>query len=123
MELFSTPFAPQTWHNFAVIVDWTDRTLAVLYSQNGSHLTKVTGVVANTGAAEGAAGRGDFHFGVLKLPLVDLTDTPAEQADVVHFGIQEGDKEGLIYSGVFVEDSRDGISLGHGEVVAPRDVL
>ena len=39
----------------------------------------------------------------LQLPLIDPADTPSEQADVVHFGIQEGTKEGLFFSGVFVE--------------------
>lgn len=41
-------------------------------------------------------------------------DTPADQGDVVHFGIQEGTTEALLYSGVFVEDATHGISLGHG---------
>lgn len=54
-----------------------------------------------------------------QLPLVDPTDTPAEQGDVVHFGIQEGTTEGLLYSGVFVEDASRGISIGHGTVVRP----
>ena len=54
-----------------------------------------------------------------QLPLVDPADTPAEQGDVVHFGIQEGTTEGLLYSGAFVEDASRGISIGHGAIVRP----
>ena len=42
-------------------------------------------------------------FSLLKLPLVNPNDSPANQADVVHHGIQEGTTEGLFYSGVFIE--------------------
>lgn len=48
----------------------------------------------------------------MQLPLVDPADTPSEQSDVVHYGIQEGTLEGLLYSGVFVEDAIDGVTLG-----------
>ncbi len=47
-----------------------------------------------------------------QLPLVNLADSPAEQGDVVHYGIQEGTTEALLYSGVFVEDAAGGISRG-----------
>lgn len=43
-------------------------------------------------------------------------DTPADQADVVHHGIQEGTTEGLFYSGVFVEQASKGVSIGNGFV-------
>lgn len=46
-------------------------------------------------------------------------DTPADQGDVVHFGIQEGTTEGLLYSGVFVEDTTHGISIGDGAIAHP----
>ncbi|KAA1472242.1 hypothetical protein DENSPDRAFT_820936 [Dentipellis sp. KUC8613] len=122
-ELFIAPFTPDEWHNFAVVVDWTKLTLAVLYSTNGSPLAAVTHSIPNTSVAKGPEGQGDFHFGVLKLPLIDPKDTPAEQADVVHYGIQEGTTEGLVYSGVFVEDARRGVSLGHGAVVDLQELL
>ena len=38
-----------------------------------------------------------------QLPLINSLDSPKNQADVVHYGIQEGTTEGLLYSGVFVE--------------------
>ena len=56
---------------------------------------------------------------IIKLPLVNPADPPADQGDVVHFGTQEGTTEGLLYSGVFVEDARHGISIGHGLVAHP----
>ena len=46
-------------------------------------------------------------------------DSPANQGDVVHFGIQEGTTDGLLYSGVFVEDAAHGISLGDGLIGHP----
>ena len=51
---------------------------------------------------------------IAQLPLVDPSETPAEQGDVVHFGIQEGTTEALLYSGVFVEDASRAISVGYG---------
>jgi len=54
---------------------------------------------------------------VLKLPLIDPTETPAEQADVVHFGIQEGSCEALIYSRLFVESTDGGVSIGYRTTV------
>ncbi|KAJ7505916.1 hypothetical protein B0H11DRAFT_1851180 [Mycena galericulata] len=99
--LFTTPFTPANWHNFAITVDWVNRTLSVAYSKDGSPLEAVTATVQNPTATLGALG--DFHFGVLKLPLVNPKDSPADQSDVVHYGIQEGTTEGLFYSGVFVE--------------------
>ncbi|KAK6992568.1 glycoside hydrolase family 131 protein [Favolaschia claudopus] len=99
--LFTTPFVPLLWHNFAITVDWENRTLKAAYSTEGLPLRAVTPTVANPTVAAGAVG--DFHFGVLKLPLVNPQDSPADQGDVVHHGIQEGTTEGLLYSGVFVE--------------------
>ncbi|KAJ7258803.1 hypothetical protein B0H12DRAFT_1109618 [Mycena haematopus] len=99
--LFKTPFVPLIWHNFAITVDWDNRTLAVGYSTEAFPLREVTPTTGNPTATAGAIG--DFHFGVLKLPLVNPKDSPADQGDVVHHGIQEGTTEGLFYSGVFVE--------------------
>ncbi|KAI0694702.1 hypothetical protein C8Q76DRAFT_771909 [Earliella scabrosa] len=110
--LFSIPFTSRVWHNFAIEVDWTARTLAVLYSQGPGLLQRVTRTAENPTVPAGADGQGDFHFGVLKLPLVDSADTPEDQGDVVHHGIQEGTTEGLLYSGVFVESAAGGISRG-----------
>ncbi|VDB91652.1 unnamed protein product [Peniophora sp. CBMAI 1063] len=101
--VFSTPFTPTVWHNFAVAVNWDALTLEAAYSTEDDKLRRVTAVESNVGAVSGPTGQGDFHIAVLKLPLIDPKDTPSEQADVVHFGIQEGTKEGLSFSGVFVE--------------------
>ncbi|KIK69897.1 hypothetical protein GYMLUDRAFT_34291 [Collybiopsis luxurians FD-317 M1] len=102
--LFETPFSAGQWHNFAVQVDWSALTLQVFYSADDAELAPVTSTVPNPTASAGSAGQGDFHTALLKLPLVDPDDTPTEQSDVVHFGIQEGTTEGVFYSGVFVED-------------------
>jgi len=49
--------------------------------------------------------------------LANPKDTPAQQGDVVHRGIQEGTTEGLYYSGVFVEDTVGGVSAGYGKLI------
>ena len=46
---------------------------------------------------------------------MDPRDPPEVRGDVVHYGIQEGTVEGLMYSGVFIEDLEDGLSLGNGK--------
>jgi hypothetical protein len=115
-------------------LDWDARTLGVFASKGVSPLKKVSKLVSNNSTQLGAAGQGDFHFGVLKvlqlnaslrttqpslfqLPLAHPNDTVAQQGDVVHRGIQEGTLEGLYYSGVFVESASGGVSAGYGGVV------
>ena len=64
--LFTTPFLPFVWHNFAVQVDWDYRTLAAFYSKDHEHLLPITnGTVPNSSVNPGATG--EFHFGVLKV--------------------------------------------------------
>jgi len=115
--LFHTAFLQATWHNFAVVVDWDNLTLKVFYSAGALPLKAVTTVQDNSSASRGPNGQGDFHFGVLKLPLIDPSETPADQADVAHFGIQEGSYEALIYSGLFAESTSGGVSIGYGTTV------
>ncbi len=67
--LFQTPFEEDTWHNFAVAVDWDKRTLQVYYSTNADPLQAVTAVEDNSSAPQGLDGQGDFHFGLLKVRL------------------------------------------------------
>lgn len=67
--MFSVPFTAQTWHNFAVQVNWDTLTLATYYSKGSEQLKPVTGIVKNPTASTGAAGQGDFHFGVLKVGI------------------------------------------------------
>jgi len=64
--LFSTPFACRVWHNFAIVVDWDNLTLAVYYSAGAKPLTLVSPTRKNQGATAGSSGQGEFHFGVLK---------------------------------------------------------
>ncbi|TBU25119.1 hypothetical protein BD311DRAFT_780576 [Dichomitus squalens] len=114
--LFTTPFTASVWHNFAVEVDWNALTIAVWYSQDGELLQQVVQTTSNPTASSGPNGQGDFHFTVLKLPLVNPADSPSNQNDVVHYGIQEGATEALLYSGVFVESAADSLSRGFGVV-------
>ncbi|KAJ7046378.1 hypothetical protein C8F04DRAFT_1323338 [Mycena alexandri] len=104
--LFTTPFVSHIWHNFAIQVDWENRTLMVSYSTEEFPLEAASSIIPNPTVALGAVG--DFHFGVLKLPLVNPKDSPVDQNDVVHHGIQEGTTEGLFYSGVFVKRQERG---------------
>ncbi|CAL1713697.1 unnamed protein product [Somion occarium] len=117
--LFTAPFTSGSWHHFAIQVDWTNKTLAVFYSKDASPLRPVTRLVPNLSVASGASDQGDFHFGVLKLPLVNPADRPADRGDVVHHGIQEGTTEGLLYSGVFVESVSRGVSIGNSLLARP----
>ncbi|EEB88508.1 hypothetical protein MPER_13616, partial [Moniliophthora perniciosa FA553] len=75
--LFKTPFTPSVWHNFAIRVDWENLTLQVFYSIDAGALVDVTGVVANPTVGKGR--KGEFHIGELTLPLVNPTDSPADQ--------------------------------------------
>ncbi|KAF9450554.1 glycoside hydrolase family 131 protein [Macrolepiota fuliginosa MF-IS2] len=117
--LFKTPFTPRAWHNFAVQVDWEARTLGVFYSLGDRALSPVTRLLENQSQQAGDAGKGEFHFGVLKLPLINPQDSSEQQGDVVHHGIQEGTTEGLHYSGIFVESIERGVSLGYGKTGKP----
>lgn len=66
--IFQTPFTSNTWHNFAVQVDWVNLKLGAFYSANNEELNAVTdGLQPNPTTPTGAAGQGDFHFGVLKV--------------------------------------------------------
>lgn len=84
------------WQNFAVTIDHAADTLRVYHSDGPSPLRPVSAAVPNDNS-----GGGQFQFGVLKKP----TGTD----DVVNGGYQSpGLDEGLIYGGVFVEDSAGG---------------
>lgn len=76
--LFKAPFLPALWHNFAVQVDWEARTLAVFYSVEGLPLVPVTRLLKNKSQKEGDAGKGEFHFGVLKVSKLVLRDIALE---------------------------------------------
>ncbi|ERT01205.1 hypothetical protein HMPREF1624_02447 [Sporothrix schenckii ATCC 58251] len=95
--LFSTPFTPGVFHNFAVTLDFNKLTSQVFFSTGTTALKSVTQALAND-----VSGQGQFHFGVLKKPV-----NPG--ADIVHSGTQEpGINEGVIFGGIFEEDSSTG---------------
>lgn len=80
-----------------------DSTITVYYSEGYTPLAQVAGPAYNNNTGGGA-----FHVGVLKEP------TGPPNIDVVHEGYQEnGINEGLIFGGVFIENSDDGcVTLG-----------
>ncbi|CAK7216689.1 hypothetical protein SBRCBS47491_002913 [Sporothrix bragantina] len=95
--LFSTPFTPGVFNNFAVTLDFNKLTSQVFFSTGTSPLKQVTQPLAND-----VSGQGQFHFGVLKKPV-------NAGADIVHTGTQEpGINEGVIFGGIFEEDSSTG---------------
>ena len=78
-----------------------DRTTQVFYSQGGDALEAQTKAIKND-----VSGQGQFHFGVLKKGTDGV-------GDITKNGFQEaGIDEGVIFGGIFQEDSSDGcISL------------
>ncbi|KAJ0359124.1 hypothetical protein COL154_008534 [Colletotrichum chrysophilum] len=100
-ELFKTKFTEGVFHNFAVKLDFTKNTTEVFYSQGNSALKSQGTAVTNN-----IAGQGQFHFGMLKKPVnggSDITKSGDQPANI---------NEGIIYGGIFQEDSSTGcISL------------
>ncbi|PHH49158.1 hypothetical protein CFIMG_007114RA [Ceratocystis fimbriata CBS 114723] len=95
--IFSAPFTPGTFHNFGLKLDFTANTTQVFYSTGNCELTQQTEPISND-----VSGQGQFHFGILKKPTGETTD-------VTKSGFQPaGIDEGIIYSGIFSEDSADG---------------
>ncbi|KAJ8125387.1 hypothetical protein O1611_g8252 [Lasiodiplodia mahajangana] len=95
--LFSTPFTEDVFHNFAVTLDFDALTTQVFYSQGNDALVAQTEALAND-----VSGQGQFHFGVLKKGLNGGDD-------IVKNGEQEaGIDEGIIFGGIFEEDSSAG---------------
>ncbi|KAL5611840.1 hypothetical protein BROUX41_000586 [Berkeleyomyces rouxiae] len=95
--IFSAPFLPGTFHNFALKLDFTANTTQVFYSTGNCELTQQTEPITNN-----LAGQGQFHFGMLKKPTGEFTD-------ISKSGFQPADiDEGIIYSGIYEEDSTDG---------------
>jgi hypothetical protein len=99
--LFSTAFTEDVVHNFALKLDFEALTTEVFYSQDQAALESVTDAVAND-----VSGQGQFHFGILKKPT-------GSTGDITKEGFQpSGIDEGILFGGIFEEDSEDGcISL------------
>ncbi|KAJ4385560.1 hypothetical protein N0V93_009989 [Gnomoniopsis smithogilvyi] len=95
--LFTTPFTADVFHNFGVTLDFTKNTTQVFYSTGATPLAKVTEPVAND-----VSGQGQFHFGLLKKPVNG-------GSDITKSGFQpSGINEGLIFGGIFQEDTAGG---------------
>ncbi|KZT64610.1 glycoside hydrolase family 131 protein [Daedalea quercina L-15889] len=95
---FQTLFTDDVWHNFALTMGWVDNTITVYYSEGYAPLELVAGPAFNNNTGGGA-----FHVGILKEPTGPLG------IDVLYQGYQEsGINEGLIFGGVFIENSDDG---------------
>ncbi|KAK3938689.1 hypothetical protein QBC46DRAFT_291977 [Diplogelasinospora grovesii] len=95
--LFSTPFTAGTFLNFAVTLDFNKLTSQVFFSQGNAPLKAVTQAIPND-----VSGQGQFHFGVLKKGVNGSGDTTKN-------GVQEaGIDEGIIFGGIFEEDSSAG---------------
>ncbi|TQN66910.1 hypothetical protein CSHISOI_08522 [Colletotrichum shisoi] len=100
-ELFKTKFTPGVFHNFGIKLDFTANTVEVFYSQGNSPLKSQGRPIPNI-----IAGKGQYHFGILKKSVNG-------GADISKSGDQpSGINEGMIYAGIFQEDSANGcISL------------
>ncbi|KAJ4414755.1 hypothetical protein N0V82_007747 [Gnomoniopsis sp. IMI 355080] len=98
--LWSTPVETETWQNFAVKMDIDANTVQIYYSSGTDALEAATDAIDAD-----LSGMGQYQIGILKKP----TGT----SDVANAGYQEAPfEEGLIYGGIFVEDSSNGcISL------------
>ncbi|KAH0440963.1 hypothetical protein CcaCcLH18_02306 [Colletotrichum camelliae] len=95
--LFSTPFTEGVTHNFAVTLDFNANTSKVFYSTGKDPLKAQGDAVKND-----VSGQGQYHFGLLKKPV-------GGTGDITKNGFQpSGINEGVIFSGIFLEDSADG---------------
>ncbi|KAK4167053.1 hypothetical protein QBC43DRAFT_230941 [Cladorrhinum sp. PSN259] len=92
-QIWSTPILKNEWQNFAITLNFQKNTLQVYYSKGTEPLKSVTSAVSNDNS-----GQGQYQIGILKKP----TGT----SDVVNSGYQQKNlNEGLIYGGLFLEDS------------------
>ncbi|OLN87531.1 hypothetical protein CCHL11_06116 [Colletotrichum chlorophyti] len=95
--LFSTPFTEGVIHNFAVTLDFNKNTTQVFYS-TGQDALKAQGKAQ----PNEVGGQGQYHFGCLKKPV-------GGEGDITKNGFQPaGINEGVVFSGIFQEDSADG---------------
>ncbi|KAF3766925.1 hypothetical protein M406DRAFT_251837 [Cryphonectria parasitica EP155] len=96
--LFSTNFTASVFHNFGLTLDFTKNTTQVFYSTGTTPLAQVTEALPND-----VSGQGQFHFGLLKKPVnggADITTSGEQPAGI---------DEGIIYGGIFEEDSSAGV--------------
>ncbi|KAK1828951.1 hypothetical protein QBC39DRAFT_142292 [Podospora conica] len=99
--IFNTTFQNGVFHNFALQLDFAQNTVQVFFSRANDALQSVVDATAND-----LGGQGQFHFGLLKKPVNGVGDI------TVNGDQPAGINEGIIYGGIFQEDSADGcISL------------
>ncbi|THU94674.1 hypothetical protein K435DRAFT_798729 [Dendrothele bispora CBS 962.96] len=102
-NVYVVDFDDDVWHNFAVTIGWETNQTQLYYSRDKEPLEMVSNFTNDW------AGQGIIHFGFLRLPIGDPDINIAFegfQAPIDTF-------EGLVYGGLFVEDSADGcVSLG-----------
>ncbi len=83
-------------HGWWTVLTGDDRTSQVFFSTGATALKAVTQAIAND-----VSGQGQFHFGVLKKGIGGN--------NIVKDGVQEaGIDEGIIFGGIFEEDSSAG---------------
>lgn len=96
--LWKTSFTPGVFHNFGLVLDYDNDQVLVYYSQGSSKLSRKLSFVAND-----LSNLGQYHLGLLKKP----TGPPG--IDITKQGFQAvGLDEGLVYGGIFEEDSAGG---------------
>ncbi|RGP62450.1 endoglucanase c [Fusarium longipes] len=98
--LWETPMIKGKWQNFAITLNFDKNTIQAYYSEGSNPLKTATKPITRD-----LSGQGQYQIGILKKP----TGTD----DVANAGYQEDNlNEGLIYGGIFLEDSKnDCISL------------
>ncbi|OLN86586.1 hypothetical protein CCHL11_10342 [Colletotrichum chlorophyti] len=96
-ELFKTKFTEGVFHNFALTLDFGKNLTQVYYSQGSAPLVAQGPPIEND-----IQGKGQFHFGVLKKSINGT-------GDLTKSGFHEsGINEGIVFGGIFQEDSMDG---------------
>lgn len=112
--LFQTPFTEGAFTNFGLVMDFTKKYEPIVQSNryDTDNLSSTVQVFSSTGNSplvkkteplpNDLSGNGALHFGVNKNPVNPGKDSLRE-------GIQEaGILEGVVYGGIFVEDSANG---------------
>ncbi|KAG0147663.1 hypothetical protein CROQUDRAFT_42580 [Cronartium quercuum f. sp. fusiforme G11] len=86
-ELYSIPLEPIKLYNFAILCDWNKNELSVFSSIGDLNLQQVTKSIPNDPKAINSATKSDFHFEVIRFPVVNPEDNPTDRGDVVHHGL------------------------------------
>lgn len=107
--LHTMPIKKGVLYNTAISVDWDANTLTVFASQGDEKLKKIIGPVKNDAKVKTADAKktGEWHVQLIKFPTPDKKDSPKDQEDVPHKGVQPTKiHEGVFFSRVYVEDGK-----------------